>query len=179
MLAVYPGSFDPPTIAHLAIAEAAARHPEVSEVRLVLSVETLGKTGHHASLAARAAVVAEMVATRPRLGCGQTSARLIVDIAEEAGAGAVVVGADKWAQIVDPAWYGGSTRRRDDVLRRLPLVLLARRAGAPPLPPPAGLGAEIHPLAIGAHLGEVSATRVRGGERELMVPEAQRAGHWG
>ena len=40
-LAVYPGSFDPPTVAHLGIVAAARAH--VDEVRLVLSKVALGK----------------------------------------------------------------------------------------------------------------------------------------
>lgn len=46
-------------------------------------------------------------------------------------AGAVVVGTDKWAQVLGPGWYG-SEAARDEALARLPLVLLAPRAGAGP-----------------------------------------------
>ena len=40
-----------------------------------------------------------------------TDRQLIAEVA--AGYDAVVVGVDKWLQIVDPAWYGGSAAARD------------------------------------------------------------------
>ena len=51
--------------------------------------------------------------SRPWLGVIVTDAQLITDIA--AGYDVVVMGADKWAQVRDPAWYDGSVagaRRR-------------------------------------------------------------------
>ena len=44
-IAAYPGTFDPPTIAHLAVAEAAWRVCGVDRVDLVLSVDPIGKAG--------------------------------------------------------------------------------------------------------------------------------------
>jgi nicotinic acid mononucleotide adenylyltransferase len=42
-VAAYPGTFDPPTIAHLAVAEAAWRACGVERVVLVLSTDPIGK----------------------------------------------------------------------------------------------------------------------------------------
>ena len=56
-----------------------------------------------------------------------TDAQLITDIA--AGYDVVVMGADKWAQVRDPAWYDGSTAARDAALARLARVLVAPRPG--------------------------------------------------
>ena len=39
------------------------------------------------------------------------------------------MGADKWAQVRDPAWYGDDPRRRDAALAALPRVLVVPRPG--------------------------------------------------
>ncbi|MGI8938035.1 MAG: hypothetical protein ACR2JF_07465 [Iamia sp.] len=184
MLAVYPGSFDPPTVAHLAVVRAALDH--VDEVRLVLSEVALGKEDlpdGRVPVAARRAVLEALAAEILDLSVALTRAGLIADIAEEAGADAVVVGTDKWAQILDPAWYGASTERRDDALRRLPRVLLAPRAGVPrhledePVVPPSVTVDLVHLDLDPAHR-QVSSTRARAGELHLMAAEARASGHW-
>jgi hypothetical protein len=168
-LAVYPGSFDPPTVAHLGIVAAARAH--VDEVRLVLSEVALGKEDQ----AGRTAVADRLAVLRADgLDAVSTPARLVVDIATEAGADAVVMGADKWAQVADPAWYG-SVAARDAAVARLPTVLLAERAGVV-LP---GLGVPVVVLDVDPAHAEVSATRARAGEVDLMAPAARASGLWG
>jgi nicotinic acid mononucleotide adenylyltransferase len=173
VLAVYPGSFDPPTVAHLAIAEAALAH--VDEVRFVLSQTALGKEDLDARtpVALRRDVLERATAAVPGLSVVVTNARLVVDIVEEAGADAVVVGADKWSQMLDPAWYGDSVAARDAAVARLPQVLLAARAGR---------GVAAHPsvvlLDVDAVYRHVSSTRARTGDGHLMLPEAHGSGHW-
>jgi hypothetical protein len=150
----YPGSFDPPTIAHLAVAEAAVRHAGLDRVDLVLARRTLGKDHlDPATVERRRALLLEVAAERPWLGVAVTDARLIVDQAE--GYDAVIMGADKWAQVVDPAWYGGSAAARDRAVARLPRVLVAPRAGERPA------GVEL--LDLPAHVADVSSTAVRSG----------------
>ncbi|HWG73421.1 MAG TPA: hypothetical protein VG184_05135 [Acidimicrobiales bacterium] len=162
--AAYPGSFDPPTVAHLAVATAAWRQAGLERVDLVISEAPLGKEGLAvATLADRLAVLSEVAATRRWLGARTTNARLLVDVA--AGYDAVIVGADKWAQVIDPAWYGGSAEARDEALARLPLVLVAPR---PPFPLPPGRQC----LELDDSHGAVSSSAVRGGRREWMLSEA-------
>ena len=175
-LAVYPGSFDPPTIAHLAIVEAARTH--VDEVRVVLSELALGKAdlAGRTHVADRLAVLERVARTRPWLSAAVTPARLVADIATEAGADAVVMGADKWAQVCDPVWYRGSAEARDAALERLPRVLLARRAGTAIARP--GSGPDVLVLDVDAALHDVSATRARAGERHLMLAEARATALW-
>jgi nicotinate-nucleotide adenylyltransferase len=154
-VACFPGSFDPPTIAHLAVAEAAVRQAGLDRIVLLLARRTLGKDHlDAASVERRRAPLLELAADRPWLGVAVTDARLIVDQAE--GYDAVVMGADKWAQVVDPAWYGGSVAARDAAVGRLPRVLVAPRAGERPA------GVEL--LDLPDHLADVSATAVREGE---------------
>ena len=166
---VYPGSFDPITVAHLAIAEAACAHAALERVVLVVSRDALGKgEARVPSLADRLAVLEAVAATRPWLAVAVTEQRLFADIA--AGYDTVIMGADKWLQVIDPAWYGGDVAERDAVVARLPRTLVAPRLGADidvALPDHVEqlTGAEVH-----AH---VSATAARGGALDLMLPEAQ------
>ena len=169
----YPGSFNPPTIAHLAIAEAAHRQCGLERLDLVVSRVALGKAAPAGpSFEDRIAVLDTIARNRPWLGIRVTDAQLLVDIAD--GYDVLVLGADKWAQVVDPAWYEGSDAARDDVLARLPEVVVAPR---PPWPVPRGRGLVVDD----AHL-PVSATGARTVEPAWMAAEAAafdaRTGAW-
>ena len=152
MIGCYPGSFDPPTIAHLAVAEAAVAALGLERLDLVLSVDPLGKPGA-TPVADRVGLLAACTAHLDRVSCATTTARLLVDVA--AGYDVLVIGADKWQQVLDPAWYG-SVAARDEALARLPRVVVAPRAGSP-----SPTGVEV--LAVPAWAAEVSATAVREG----------------
>lgn len=166
-VAAYPGTFDPPTIAHLAIAEAALDQGGVERVELVVSRFALGKPEVGALEVARRLSVLEAVATRRDwLGVRLSVHRLIADVA--AGYDAVVVGADKWVQLLDPAWYGGSVEARDEALARLPRILVVPRSGHPA---PAGLPAGALVLELDARHGPVSSSAVRAGRLDWMLPE--------
>ncbi|HVA75096.1 MAG TPA: adenylyltransferase/cytidyltransferase family protein [Acidimicrobiales bacterium] len=163
----YPGTFDPPTVAHVAIAEAARRQGGLDRLELVICESPLGKKDARvAPLEHRLELLAALCRSRPWLGIAVNDSELICDIA--AGYDAVVMGADKWAQVVDPAWYGGSESRRDAAVARLPQVLLAPRGADVPvdLPPGAVL------LDLEADHASVSSTAVRGGRVEWLAPEA-------
>lgn len=172
-IGAYPGSFDPPTVAHLAIAEAAVRHCGLVRVDLVVSESALGKDSHAVRLDDRLAVLRAVAASRPWLGVAVTSHRLLADIAD--GYDVVVMGADKWAQVVDPAWYGGSEVERDAAVARLPTVAVADRPGHER--PNGVVVLDVDP----AH-GAVSSTAVRAGSLDWLVPEAatfaERTGAW-
>src|SRR6185437_1872681 len=97
-------------------------------VDLALSNVALGKVGGaHSSVEARAAAIRRAARMRPWLGVVVTDAQLIAEIA--AGYDVVVMGADKWEQVRDPAWYGGDEAARDAALASLPRVLVAPRPG--------------------------------------------------
>lgn len=162
---VYPGSFDPLTVAHLAIAEAAQHAAPVDRIDLALSRVALGKDdGAHSSLDARAAAIRRAARTRPWLDVAITDAQLIAEIA--AGYDVVVMGADKWAQVRDPAWYGGDAAARDRALAALPRVLVAPRPGFDVV------GADV--LDIDPEHAHVSSTRARAGEHHLVVSDVRR-----
>jgi hypothetical protein len=159
----YPGSFNPPTVAHLAIADAARHAANLDRVDLVVSRSPLGKDDVEVPTLADRVAVLEMVARdHSWLGVRVTDDRLLVDIAR--GYDALVMGADKWAQVRDPVWYG-SVAARDDALANLPArVLVAPRPGY-------GVeGAEV--LRIDDDHGAVSSSAARDGALHLMVPAA-------
>jgi hypothetical protein len=173
----YPGTFDPPTIAHLAIAEAAWEQAELDRVDLIVSRSPLGKAPHVPTFEDRIAVLQKVAASRPWLGIKLTESRLISELA--AGYDAVIMGSDKWLQVLDPVWYGGSPERRDQAVASLPRVLLVLRTGARlgPTPSQNVMLLEVHE----DHSG-VSSTLVRAGRVEWMAPEAadfdRRTGAW-
>lgn len=128
---MFPGSFDPLTVAHLAIAEAVVDQCAVVSVELVVSVDPLAKdAADQTPPHVRIDRVRTVAAARPWLTARTTEHRLLVDIAD--GYDVVVLGADKWHQLHDVAFYG-SVDARDAALARLPRLAIAHRAGTAPL----------------------------------------------
>jgi nicotinic acid mononucleotide adenylyltransferase len=161
---VYPGSFDPPTIAHVAIAEAARRTGALDRLDLAISRVALGKDATaQRPLSARVAMIERLTSSRPWLGIVVTEAQLITDIA--AGYDLVVMGADKWAQVRDPAWYNGSAAARDAAIARLARVVVAPRPGFDIV------GAEM--LDLPPHFAGVSSSAARAGNYDLIAPECR------
>ena len=163
----YPGTFDPPTVAHLAVAEAALEQGGLDAVHLVLSRSPLGKAPGAPTFEDRVAVLSRVAASRPWLSVVVTDGRLIADVVD--GYDAVIMGTDKWAQVVDPSWYGGSVPARDRAVAALPRLLLASRGGDEV---PGDLPAGSVVLAVHTDHAPVSSTHVRAGRREWMLPEA-------
>jgi nicotinic acid mononucleotide adenylyltransferase len=161
----FPGSFNPPTVAHLAIAEQARRVASLERVDLVVSRVALGKEDVDVpTFDDRVAVLEAVASARPWLGVRVTEDRLLVDIAR--GYDALIVGADKWAQVHDPSWYE-SVAARDEAVAGLPRVLVVPRPGYEV----DGIGdAEV--LALEDDHGEVSSSAARAGRLDLMLPEA-------
>jgi hypothetical protein len=163
LVGVYPGSFNPPTVAHLAIAEAAIRQTNLARVDLAISQVPLGKEpGTGPTFEDRVAVVRSVAAHRTWLGVVVTDAQLIADIA--VGYDLVVMGADKWAQLHDVGFYA-SPRLRDAALARLPGVAVVPRHGLP-VPDDAVV------LELDPDIAEASSTGARAGRLEWMAPEA-------
>ncbi len=161
---VYPGSFDPLTVAHVAIADAAQAAAALDQLHLAISKQTLGKeAGAFSSADERLAAIARAARTRPWLSGIVTDASLIADIAR--GYDVVVMGADKWVQVNDPAWYA-NTEARDEAVASLPHVLVVPRPGF------TTDGAEV--LDIDPKHADVSSTRARAGDHSMRAPEGRR-----
>lgn len=172
-LGVYPGSFNPPTRAHIEIALAARKAHGLLRVDLAISAVALGKESVQIPhFDHRLDVIRSSIAGITGLGLIVTDAQLIADIAH--GYDVVVMGADKWTQVNDPSWYGGDPAARDAVLARLPRLALAPR---PPHQIP-----DAHRLPVADDLLEVSSSAARGGRVEWMTDAArefdQRTGAW-
>ena len=125
---VFPGSFDPLTVAHLAIADAAREQCGLERLDLVVSHVALAKEARRqAPPAERLTQIERATPDRPWLVARDTDAQLLADIAE--GYDLLVIGADKWHQLHDPRFYGGSAAAMRAALARLPPVAVAPRAG--------------------------------------------------
>jgi hypothetical protein len=162
---VYPGSFNPLTRAHLAIAEAAVVAHDLHRLDFVISRVALGK--EHLTDPDeddRLAVLERARATRPWMGFHVTEIQLVSTIAH--GYDVVVMGADKWAQLHDLTFYGGSVAARDAALAELPRPAVVDRP--PVLAPPE------HRLAVPEEFTRMSSTGVRDhGRTDWLAPEAR------
>ena len=136
-VALLAGSFDPPTIAHLALARAALARAE--RVVLVYSVRTLQKEGpvpgeplldHVARVAAMEAVAGQDA----RFSVAVASHGLLADQARAARALwpaahlFLAMGSDKVLQLLDPRWYPDRDAAVDRLLDEA-TVLYAIRSG--------------------------------------------------
>ena len=165
---MYPGSFDPPTIAHVHLAETAIAQLGLDRVDFALSARTLGKDDSRLRpIDDRVAELTAISSGNARIGVTMTPHSLVADIAE--GYQVIILGADKWHQVLDPVWYAGIDAR-NEALQRLPLVALAAR---PPwtMPgedasadPPVGVDVVILDTDPSHH--PVSATDVRAGRED-------------
>ncbi len=86
----------------------------------------------------------------------------------------LVMGADKWHQVIDPRYYGHDPAARDAAVAALPELAIARRA-------PFAVPVE-HELDVDAAHEPVSSSAVRDGVREWMCAAAAdfdaRTGAW-
>lgn len=165
---VYPGSFNPPTVAHLAVAEAARDQRDLDQVTFVLSRVALGKERDRVpTVEQRRAVLAASVVDLSWADVAVTTDQLLVDIA--AGFDCVIMGADKWLQIHDVSYYA-SEEERDRAVAALPDPALFPRLGLT-------IPAELE-LAIDPALADVSSTGARAGHTAWMPDAAIRSGLW-
>ena len=166
---VYPGSFDPPTIAHVAIAEAAVRAGALDRLDLAISRVAAGQ-GRGGPATTRRRASRRSSSSRHRdPGCGVvvTDAQLITDIAvgvRRRGDGRRQVGA--------------GTRSR--LVRRLrPRRVTPRSPGSPACSSRrarASRSSAPRRSNLPEHLGAVSSSAARAGNHDLIAPECRPAG---
>lgn len=162
---IYPGSFNPPTTAHVAIAAAAKAQRRLDRVVLTHSARVLGKDEVERPLFVhRVAVLEAVAADHAWLEATVTEHKLLVDIA--AGFDVVIMGADKWHQIQELDWYADAAER-DEAMRRLPEVAVAPRS---PLVVPDSVRLELNDT----ELDGISSTEARAGRVDVMAPAARR-----
>lgn len=160
-LAVFPGTFNPPTCAHLALAEAALGR--VEEVVFVLPRAFPHKGYEGATFEQRLRLLREAVSANPRFSVASSAGGLFIDIAREVRQHypsptelLFLCGRDAAERIVH--WDYGEPGAFARMLQEFGL-LVARRGDE--YSPPAELASRIHPLPVGCEWDEVSATEVR------------------
>ncbi|MGJ5818405.1 hypothetical protein [Paludibaculum fermentans] len=159
-VALLPGAWNPPTLAHLAMAEAALEWAE--EAVLVLPRTFPHKAADGAALERRAEWLVALAGEHPGLAVAWSEGGLFIDMAREARQSLdasrvlLVCGRDAAERIV--GWdYGAS----DSIERQLAEyeLLVAPRQGE--YVPPAGLATRVHALHLGDGWHEVSSSEVR------------------
>lgn len=175
-LAVLPGTFNPPTRAHLALARAALAVAE--EVLFVLPRALPHKGWEGADFKDRLRMLEVAAAGEARFSIGASRRGLFVEIARECREIygqrvrlSFVCGRDAAERIV--GWDYGTPGAIEGMLEEFDLLVAAREGS---YQPPECLRARVRPLSLPA-LDAVSATEVRrrmaGGEPwEHLVPEA-------
>lgn len=189
-VALLPGSFDPPTIAHAALAAAAAEDADL--VVLVYSVRAIPKEERAGPplLPERVRIEAlrQLCASRPgRLAMGLCSHGLI---AEQVAAArelfptaplTLAVGSDKIIQVLDPMWYEDRDAVLDGMLREAEVRYAVRLgeeeavAAALARPENARWRSRFGRLNVPAEVAAVSSRSVRdlgrtGGDLRSLVP---------
>ena len=171
---IQPGSFDPPTLAHLVIAHTALRYHQLDQIIWSVSRRPLGKNRGRTSIEDRLVVLRTVAATHQWLTVEGTDARLIVDLAQ--GHDVVVMGADKWHQLHEARFYGEDTKSKEvkaamtEALNRLPTCAVAPRNGL-----------EVPPdmvLPVPPWVAQQSSSQAVGGSTWMSLSAARRSNLW-
>lgn len=180
-IALLPGSFNPPTSAHLLLAERALGDG-FDTVVFVLARTTAGKQNTGLILEDRILMLQSIVP--PRGAIAVTSASLYCDQAEAAAQAfgradlAILTGSDKLEEIFDASWYGARDESLSRLFRFARLVVAPRGNGADgarallQLPENRAFAAHVDFLPLHPAVGDLSSTRVRG----LLASGADPAG---
>ncbi|MGI8915430.1 MAG: nicotinate-nicotinamide nucleotide adenylyltransferase [Chloroflexota bacterium] len=135
-VAVLAGSFNPPTRAHLGLAEAALATGRFDRLLFALALRTINKERNvGATLAERCAMVAALVKIEPRFAVVVTNRGLYLDQAEAIQQAvaprdlAFIVGFDKIVQIVDPRYYVDRDAALGDLFARVRFLVAPRDGG--------------------------------------------------
>jgi nicotinate-nucleotide adenylyltransferase len=175
-LGILPGTFNPPTRAHLALARAAL--DRVDHVLFVLPRAFPHKEYKDASFEQRLEMLRRATAGEPRFSVAATEGGLFIEIARECralygqAALSFICGRDAAERIVN--WDYGDPGAVAAMLQAFDLLVASR--GSDYQPPPQFAG-RIHGLALEADYGEISASEVRhriarGQPWEQLVPHA-------
>ena len=176
-LGILPGTFTPPTRAHVALGEAALRF--VDEVLFVMPRLLPHKSYEGVGLAGRLEMVERIVSACPRFSLASTEKGLFVDIARECRDAygpqtllSLVCGRDAAERAV--AWDYGRPDAFQEMLDEFELLVAARQGS---FQVPRGMESRVRLLPIAGEYEEVSASlirdRMRRGEPwEHLVPQA-------
>jgi nicotinate-nucleotide adenylyltransferase len=178
-LGILPGTFNPITVAHVALARAALSH--VDEVIYVLPRAFPHKSYGRASFAQRVELLLAAAGEDRSVSVAAADGGLFVEIAAECRAAygsdvafTFLCGRDAAERIVN--WDYGRPGALGEMLRQFDLLVAARGGG---YEPPAEFRAAIHCMDLAGEFDHVSATEVRamiarGETWEHLVPAAIR-----
>lgn len=189
VLGLVPGSFDPMTVAHAALAEAL----DADLTLFVYSPRTLPKQAGPGGAASaplmeeedRVASLLAYCRARPGLGVALSSHGLLIDQAEAAAAWfprarlVFGVGSDKVLQILDPRWYPDPGAALGRLFTLAEVAYAIREGDRDPLDTrpagAAGWGGRLRPLLLPEHVRAISSRRTREAVRrgegaDAMVP---------
>lgn len=171
-LAIFPGAFNPPTRAHLALAEAALA--QADEVLFVIPRRFPHKSFDGASLENRLRMVEAVIEPHPRFSLGLSEGGLFSEIAAECrreyGPGValrILCGADAARRFLE--WDYGRPGAAAEMLQEFELLVAPRGER---FDPPQALRSRIHPISVPPEYQEDSATEVR-----LRIAAGQRWEH--
>lgn len=176
-LGILPGSFNPPTVAHLTLAQIALS--QLDQILLVLPRAFPHKDYTGAAYGQRAAMLRAIGAHNRGLAAAGTDGGLFAEIAAECRSAygratelTFICGRDAADRVVN--WDYGVPRAIEGMLESFEL-LVASRGGV--YEPPAILSRRIRPLALPEDLNHISASDVRrriqmGLKWEHLVPDA-------
>lgn len=178
-IALFPGAWNPPTVAHAAIARAALGW--AGEVIWILPRAFPHKSFEGADFEARLSMLETLAQSEPGFSVAIADGGLYIDIADEARAFfgdsreiALLCGRDAAERIA--TWDYGKSGVFDDMLERYPLLVAARAGDYVPL---AHHQERIIRVALSNEFDEVSSTEVRdrirrGDSWQELVPAAIR-----
>lgn len=160
-MAVLPGAWNPPTVAHIAVARAALIWAD--EVVLTLPSTFPHKAFEGVSAAARQELLCHLAASEPGLSVATTTGGLYLEMAQEATEFfepatevGLVCGRDAAERIA--AWDYGRPGVFEEMITRHPLLVAARAGDYVPSP---RFAARIVHLPVPLSFSEVSSTEVR------------------
>ena len=177
-LGIFPGAFNPPTLAHLAVAAAARDQYRLDQVVFLLPTEFPHKPYTGASFEDRIAMLQDAAGNEPAFAIASSGRGLFIDIAREfrAGCGSgtelfFLCGKDAAERIVN--WDYGSGPSFNEQLNEYRLLVASRR-GEYEVPPQ--YRDKILPIDLPLSWDDCSASQVReaiaqGGDWRRWVPE--------
>ena len=160
-LGILPGTFNPPTLAHVGLASAALSR--VDEVLFVLPHVFPHKVYEGAAFEERIEMLRLALSDEQRFSIGASGAGLFIEIARECRGAygedtglSFLCGRDAAERVVN--WDYGEPEAFPRMLEVFELLVASRNGE---YQPPPGMRHRIHPLPLQQDFDEVSATRVR------------------
>lgn len=173
---IFPGSFDPPTTAHVRMARAALDGSPLRSLIITFDLENVDKASHALPLADRIALACIAFRKIPRVGVAIASHGRFIEKARalrrsRSGGGIwFVVGADTMERILQPGFYVDPGREIPELLRSARFAVFPRMGPAARRERGGDDRARTVPLRLSSRLRGLSSTGVRRSLRAGRLP---------